>query len=437
MHTLKSIEIRGFRGQSSPIIIHLDRSTNFIIGRNGTGKTTLINLIKALLTADVPALRSSRFQSAEIKFKDTNSNRVPRLSIRVVDEPNVLESITYEYRDTSTASPEIYEVYLRQARKVRISNQRLIRTIFDNDHNREFQGQRDLTQILNKLINISWLSLHRKDVELYSEEYEEWEEERSYKSAVDEKLTQVFGDISQYFFRLDARVSGRLRDFQKESFLSFMTSDARTDISLINDIDPDEEKEALALIFEQFEVDRKKVSAELRNQFKRFEEVRTDFMERKVTGLKNIAVLVDTLRLHYLVGRWQSLQAVQNSITAPKRHFSDVCSTLLFRKSLEVDDENDISIVDNKTSLPIPIDQLSSGEKQLLIFLGETLLQENSPHIFLADEPELSLHIEWQEKLVANILELNPNAQIVFATHSPDIVSSFRDSVIKMEHIAR
>ncbi|WP_352694993.1 AAA family ATPase [Mesorhizobium opportunistum] len=82
---------------------------------------------------------------------------------------------------------------------------------------------------------------------------------------------------------------------------------------------------------------------------------------------------------------------------------------------------------------PIPIRKLSSGEKQLLIFLSETLLQEQAPFIFLADEPELSLHVEWQEELVPNLLRINPNAQVLFATHSPDIVNKYQANIVEME----
>ncbi|MBF4355282.1 AAA family ATPase, partial [Vibrio anguillarum] len=66
----------------------------------------------------------------------------------------------------------------------------------------------------------------------------------------------------------------------------------------------------------------------------------------------------------------------------------------------------------------ISYDGLSSGEKQLLILFIETLLQRKKPYIFLTDEPELSLHISWQRKIIPAIKQLNPNAQIIAATHS-------------------
>ncbi|MRE52090.1 AAA family ATPase, partial [Escherichia coli] len=74
----------------------------------------------------------------------------------------------------------------------------------------------------------------------------------------------------------------------------------------------------------------------------------------------------------------------------------------------------------------------SSGEKQLLIILSEALLQNGKRCLYLADEPELSLHVSWQEKIVNSIFEINKNVQIIFATHSPDVVSWRQDKTIFM-----
>lgn len=90
-----------------------------------------------------------------------------------------------------------------------------------------------------------------------------------------------------------------------------------------------------------------------------------------------------------------------------------------------------------KEDYEIPISQLSSGEKQLIILLTETLLQKNQQTLFIADEPELSLHIEWQRKVISSIIALNPNSQIIIATHSPEIVGRFKTSIINMENIAK
>jgi len=80
--------------------------------------------------------------------------------------------------------------------------------------------------------------------------------------------------------------------------------------------------------------------------------------------------------------------------------------------------------------------QLSSGEKQLLIILLTVLIKDNKPSILLMDEPEISLHMGWQRKLIKYIRELNPNIQLIIATHSPDIImDGWRDKVFNMNDI--
>ncbi|TAE67146.1 MAG: ATP-binding protein [Bacteroidetes bacterium] len=80
--------------------------------------------------------------------------------------------------------------------------------------------------------------------------------------------------------------------------------------------------------------------------------------------------------------------------------------------------------------------QLSSGEKQILIILLTVLVQDNMPSIILMDEPEISLHFDWQKKLIQYVRELNPNTQIILATHSPAIImEGWRDKVFDVRDL--
>lgn len=65
---------------------------------------------------------------------------------------------------------------------------------------------------------------------------------------------------------------------------------------------------------------------------------------------------------------------------------------------------------------------LSSGEKQFLILMLTVLLQRKEESILILDEPEISMHLDWQRNLIKNIQVLNPNCQIILATHSPGII---------------
>jgi len=80
--------------------------------------------------------------------------------------------------------------------------------------------------------------------------------------------------------------------------------------------------------------------------------------------------------------------------------------------------------------------QLSSGEKQMLIILLTVLVEDEQPYVLFMDEPEVSLHMEWQKRLIDLILELNPNVQIILTTHSPAVImNGWMDSVTDVADI--
>lgn len=116
--------------------------------------------------------------------------------------------------------------------------------------------------------------------------------------------------------------------------------------------------------------------------------------------------------------------------------FVEVLNGLFQRKKVQINDKNEIEAT-TASGKRLSVRGLSSGEKQLVIILGEALLQQSAPWIYITDEPELSLHVKWQEKLVENLRRLNPQAQIVCATHSPDVVSTFAKKVLDMETVIR
>lgn len=80
--------------------------------------------------------------------------------------------------------------------------------------------------------------------------------------------------------------------------------------------------------------------------------------------------------------------------------------------------------------------QLSSGEKQMLAILLTVLVEDDLPYVLFMDEPEVSLHIDWQKRLIDLILELNPHVQIILTTHSPAVVmNGWVDQVTEVSDI--
>lgn len=107
------------------------------------------------------------------------------------------------------------------------------------------------------------------------------------------------------------------------------------------------------------------------------------------------------------------------------------------QKTIQIDPHtNHLIFIDDGEM--IPLYKLSSGEKQLLLILLRVFLMEEKPYILLMDEPEISLHIEWQYKLFEEIRRLNPNCQIITSTHSPSIFGDgWGDKLVFVEDLIK
>ena len=95
-------------------------------------------------------------------------------------------------------------------------------------------------------------------------------------------------------------------------------------------------------------------------------------------------------------------------------------------------DGRNITLFTNSSGDEFDINELSSGEKQLFLrtLAIKMLNPENS--IILIDEPELSLHPKWQQRIVDVYRKIGKNNQIIIATHSPHILGSVKKENIML-----
>ena len=129
-----------------------------------------------------------------------------------------------------------------------------------------------------------------------------------------------------------------------------------------------------------------------------------------------------------------NMDAAQH-LSEQKKRFQDIVDDLFSETGKKiVRTENEIRFSQiGETLVPY---QLSSGEKQMLAILLTVLVEDNQPYVLFMDEPEVSLHIEWQKRLIDLCLELNPNVQIILTTHSPAVVmNGWVDSVTEVSDI--
>lgn len=78
--------------------------------------------------------------------------------------------------------------------------------------------------------------------------------------------------------------------------------------------------------------------------------------------------------------------------------------------------------------------QLSSGERQILLLLSNTILARGNTRLFLIDEPELSLNVKWQRRLTSALLACTEGSgmQFVVATHSVEVITGNRGSLARL-----
>lgn len=426
MNFIDSVTVENFWGEHN-LEFNFHDDVNFIIGINGSGKTTVIDLIVAALTANFSELDRLEFSRLQIKLRSKGSRKKPTITItKKPPKAGPFPSIEYAVSESSSEKPTVFalEDYEEQMLLRRAPRHMVERELYRRHGH-------SISSALSKLVRVSWLSVHRA-----TPESGESREER-FESTVDRRLRQLSDRLVRYFSTLGKQGSIELENFQKAVFLSMLfRKGSQSLFSSAKSMDIAEEKEALRGIFEQFKVPHKDFIGRLDAHFDALAKATKKIESSESTGLStvDISVLIGTERIDDIVNEWNKLLERRKRIYEPRETFLKIINSMMQRKVFDIDDQNELRVTTQSGKI-LPVASLSSGEKQLLIVLGEALLQEKGAWVYIADEPELSLHVRWQESLVHNLRSINENAQILFATHSPDVVSTYGNKVFDMEYI--
>jgi len=426
MNKIEKVIIEKFWGDKDVSLKFRD-DVNFLIGVNGSGKTTIINLIAATLKADFATLDKFNFKKINIALKplivDSTTKKTAFIEVDKTEKenspyPNIIVKIK-RYTDLEPKKyllDQLEEEYMYRQQQDYLIQKRLVRG------NRL---EKDVNLALQELVNVSWLSIHRTTVTSRRRE------ERSFESTIDVKIEELQIELVKYFSQLNRKYTIETEKFQKYIFESLIDTPVNT-FGATTDIDAEKEQNSLKQIFIHFKLDDNDFSPKLDKYFTSYYESIKRLDGPEALTISDLGYLIGTRRIHSVVQEWSKVLEMQKNINKTKETFLLVINNLLLRKELFINEKNELTVKTDSGKI-FPLTILSSGEKQLLIILGQSLLQEENTHIYIADEPELSLHVEWQEKLVSSLKALNPNSQIIFATHSPDIVGEYTESVIKIE----
>lgn len=415
-HRLFRVRVDGLWGETS-WDLRFHPTVNVIIGPNGSGKTTLINLIRYVLTGDIPGLARMNFQSVQVQLKPFGRGEEKEISVSTTEEGFLYESGTFR-ADISVAG------FL--SRRFVSPRQR---------HEVEQQAQ-ELRDYLAGTVPAVWLPVTRR---LPTTE-EDDDVRRTIRrgpriESVDERLDEIISELSRYRIRLDALLAQEYKRFEREVLGLILYREEYANISDLNLEFPTEiDKQQLLKAFREADLLDRAMAKRIDEHFEASKNAAEAVATQKNLDWKQVMVLPLIPRTKEMVRLATALEERRKEIFAPLRRFEGIVNGFLNGKEAAVSDQGELVVTQvNNSDRQFKPDQLSSGEKQLFIMLIEALLREGRPVVYVADEPELSLHVEWQEKLLPSLMDLAREAQLVVATHSPDIVGEFQDHVIRLE----
>lgn len=442
----KVVGVRGFLTKEIPF----RDSVTFLIGINGSGKTTLLELMSGLLTPTLKKLLTIEFQEITLDcmvdvFKESKlSKKVQIVSKKQGDD------FIIAFRDEQNF---VYESFTLP----NVLTEEDYRNNWDSFSELENDFQR--SKVYSYITNLSSpviLDLNR-DLSSFVEIYSPF---RSRRMRQIEKQNGRLDDISKalsdvqemiyFYIRNTARQQSRLADDFKnkvfdEMFNTLEDNDAdfplsgkgKTHYTKVRDLR--EALKAAGSFDEEITKLTQKVDTYLADYESTYNEYIKQVAHKNHKSLDNKKsfqlfrkIIMYDLQYDKIVKladyAKQNMQEVQK-LREPLNRFENSVNLFFAEgsKEIKVSGSGDILVLNHhKGAKKIDsIYNLSSGEKQLVILMACLALSERSKHshVYVVDEPEVSLHISWQEKFVDALLKASPDTQFILATHSPSIIA--------------
>jgi energy-coupling factor transporter ATP-binding protein EcfA2 len=193
--------------------------------------------------------------------------------------------------------------------------------------------------------------------------------------------------------------------------------------------------------------------AEATEQFERLSERNNDYARLGLVPSLEEQVILESLRtvsgspredaflrvllpfMEGLVTRLDALSGLFDSMST----FVRSINSFLSGKYVELSPSEGVKIYDTIRGEQLHPSQLSSGERQLLLLFLNVLFTHDNASLFIVDEPELSLNVKWQRRLIDEIFATTAQSptQFVMATHSIEILSGARDRVAELKPVDR
>ncbi|EJF52587.1 ABC-type cobalamin/Fe3+-siderophore transport system, ATPase component [Saprospira grandis DSM 2844] len=484
MIRINHIHIDGFKDSEDQKDIQLARGPITVIyGENGSGKTTLLQLLFAFLNKDELTLNRQQVQKIEINYTIDGLEKV-------ASAKNISTwTVGFEWNNWEELT-QIKSIFLSVMRS---SNESKTRATHDNQHFilGDFSDERDLRETLKKLEQLLFEAnkeqylgvLHssiRKIRLAIDDFYHNYK--MDFKGASPKKLLEILNQLdllisiaskkgSQEFSSKLQELSSKLQHFCTMSGYSDLEPiKFEDDMSHIphynvhqlsaNEISKiltnyykagqEQIRENINLAFfdtieKAIEIETEKNSFDLPKDFNTRIARHADYILQAVQI--HTSSLADKVRMFLKEGEnapipdskifralllevLKSAEQKNLKLEAIEK-LQEVFNSHLYKgkKLIITKEQAYISIKENRGHT---LQELSSGEKQLLNILTFILLLSRERKLILIDEPEISLNIKWQRNFIPLLQELNQDAQIIVASHSPSIAYKKTETLVEL-----
>lgn len=383
MARIVSFSVDGLAGRDGVYSRQLNKDVNVFFGINGSGKTTLLKILHSALSADVSVLEGLPFRRAEVEVYLNRHERVFKRRFEQAEGEKTIAAV-----EVGMASPPLGFLEMPAVQK---------RPKWTSDPE-EPQGPR-LTVFREGFLPITRL-------------YRNVGTKASGTRAISEEEldTRFATAVQRLWADYNAGISSEISEAQQEGLANILHL-------VLSGGEAESEDETVPSADEAY----KRVSAFLARQgqdlFAYVLDSPAVFGEKYKT----------TPQIRGVVKEIDRIEKSIEDVTAPRFRLQRLLESMYTGKKRIVFTEKEIQLeMSDGSKLGLP--SLSSGEKQLF-FICLTALQ-SSNHSLIIDEPELSMHVDWQKKLVVSLRELNANMQLIMATHSPEITADLPDAEV-------
>ncbi|PEE73598.1 ATP-binding protein [Priestia megaterium] len=420
---LKFIEIKGLFYKYD-YSIDLDEDINILIAENGFGKTTILNIIVATLTQDTNKLRKLPFRSIRLGSNETiieiNKDDLNENAFSSEYGRDLLKRIRHLLPETAYRKLIIHSLdndemdideMLFLVRKY-IPNSTIYTELRDMLYPRlRRKGNNKIRKKFKEIENLI------KEEVLYFPTYRRIEEE------LDSFVKLSDGEKRQFKSKLDSStINFGIEDVEViiNELTDKLKQDAINHYSKMNgEILDDLLSNKVELSYrEKRKIDLEKIEIVVG----RIGENRIKELDKLMSFIKNDSEVENKSFLQYYLFKLINIYESQKIIDEKIKKYKDVCNGYLVNKKIVYDEViAEVKIVDKENGEKINFRDLSSGEKQILSLFSRLYLNTSKPAIFIIDEPELSLSIVWQKKLLEDIYASERIALMIATTHSPFI----------------